>query len=158
MKTRSLLFALLLLAGCKREEPAPGAAASAPSAKEKVKAYEVTATVASPVLKGAGGALVAKVVATEGFHVNPDYPFNFRPEGSSEHVAFEQKRYELKDAAEKTACAKSPADTCELKATVPFTTSTSGSARVAGVLAFSVCDPNQCLIEKVPVSAAVTVD
>jgi hypothetical protein len=39
---------------------------------------------------------------------------------------------------------------------VPIAVEKAGPLRVAGVLAFSVCDPNRCLIEKIPLEVNVT--
>jgi hypothetical protein len=38
---------------------------------------------------------------------------------------------------------------------VPFQAKAKGPGRAAGVVALSVCNPDLCLIEKVPVSAAI---
>ncbi len=149
----SCLAALLLAGGCKRD-----AAPEAPAPAQGGKPYTVTASIAGPLARGATGALLAQVTASDGFHVNPDYPLSFRPEGSTEGVAFDRARFELKDGAKTIPCAKEPKDACALSAEVPFTASAMGKARAAGVLSFSVCDPNQCLIEKVPVAAELTVN
>jgi hypothetical protein len=146
MRTASTI-ALLLLAGCKSEGPA------APLQKP----FEVAGLVQGPVQVGDGGVLELKLVAREGYKVNSEYPVNFKPQGSSDSLSFESQRFDFKDAAEAKACASSPKDVCELRAKVPFAAKAEGPARVAGVLAFSVCNPDACLIEKLPVSVEVEV-
>lgn len=99
--------------------------------------------------------MVATITAREGFHVNAEYPTNFQP-GENAAGHFEKKRYDFKDNAQRTPCASAAAETCAVKAAIPFKSSTEGPQKVSGVLAFSVCNPDQCLIEKVPVSADLT--
>jgi hypothetical protein len=60
--------------------------------------------------------------ALGGYHVNPDYPLSFRGEG----VSVERAQFTVE---EKRATARIP--------------------RKPGVFAFSVCDPANCVIEKV---------
>jgi hypothetical protein len=104
-----------------------------------------------------GGSLTLKVTTMAGYHINADYPLSFKPEGSSETVAFEQEKIPLQETAKKTVCADEPKDFCEAQASVPFKATKPGPAKVAGIFALSVCDPKTCLIEKVPVEAKLEV-
>jgi hypothetical protein len=63
-----------------------------------------------------------RLSALAGYHVNPEYPIHFRGEG----VSVERAQFTVE---EKRAHAKIP--------------------RKPGTFAFSVCDANNCLIEKV---------
>jgi hypothetical protein len=96
---------------------------------------------------------VIRLEAKDGFHVNADYPLSFRPDGSSPGITFEGERIDLAKKAERTPCPTAPQDACTVRARIPFRAA--GPGRAAGIFAFSVCTPEQCLIEKVPVSAQV---
>jgi hypothetical protein len=139
---------------CPQSEPKR----EAPVAKAPERApFEVSASIAQPVAPGARGELTATLVTRDGFKVNPDYPLNFRPEGGTANVKFERARFDLQDAVEKAPCATKPADACEARARIPFTAAEAGPARASGVLAFSVCNPDKCLIEKVSISAEASI-
>lgn len=163
-QVRQLSLAALVLAGCTKESaPAapPPAAAPAPVVEKKPapteeKNYEVS--LSSPALKAGqeSSASVITVTATNGFHVNPEYPVSFRPEGS-EAVKFSGERVAL-TAGTKTPCAAKAEDACKVEFPLPLTPETAGPAKVAGVVAFSVCSEDKCLIEKVPLSLAIKVD
>jgi hypothetical protein len=144
------LVALAVAAGCKREEPA----AKTPPPRD---AFEVTASAPAAVQAGVQAELTVRLTARNGYHVNAEYPHAFRPGESTPGVRFEAERYDLKDRSEQTACEGAKADTCALVARIPFRAAETGPQRAAGVLAFSVCNPDICLIEKVPVAAPVDV-
>ena len=127
--------------------------AKAPEAKP----FAVSTAVASEVTVGATGAITANIEAKDGYHINAEYPMNFAPEGSSEGVAFKDARIPLKDSLEKTACSENPEDACAAKASIPFDATADGKQSVAGTLAFSVCNPERCIIEKAKVSVDVNV-
>ncbi len=151
------------LLACTRQEsppapvrpPAPSATAARAAPNEKPVAYDVTFVVQTPPKGDQPGEVVATVKAREGFHVNAEYPTNFQP-GENAAGHFEKKRYDFKDNVQSTPCPSSAAETCEVKSAIAFKSSTEGPQKVSGVLAFSVCNPDQCLIEKVPVSAELT--
>ena len=104
----------------------------------------------------AGQAATARVViaATGAFHVNKDYPLAFRPEPGSV-AAFGAGRIPLGERAERTPCAAHPEEDCRVAAPLLFTLAARGEATLAGTVAFSVCNPEICLIEKVPLTMAV---
>lgn len=68
------------------------------------------------------------------YHLNDDYPINFTPADGSKKVTRAQMAF--------TACADHKDQRCG--ATIP--------AAGKGTLAFAVCDPDLCLIKKVPLA------
>ena len=167
----SVVVALALLGGCQKEQPAgapgPQAASRGPATDtggpRTGREFKVGAAVEGPVTAGGGGALVARVEAGEGFYINAEYPVSFRPDKSSDGVRFAQERFALQESAERTPCpgavahAGAAPNACTLSARVPFSATAAGPQRVAGVLAFSVCNPERCLIDKVPLEVTVEV-
>ena len=81
---------------------------------------------------------------------------SFRPEGS-EAVKFSGERVAL-TAATKTPCAAKAEDSCKVEFPLPLTPEKAGAGKVAGIVAFSVCSEDKCLIEKVPLSLALKVE
>jgi hypothetical protein len=149
---------VLALAACTKD-PAPVAPVAPNEAKAKPNddhAFELNIAAKGAWAAGKESSAAFTVTAQPGFHVNPEYPVNFRPEGS-ESVKFSGERVAL-NAGTKTPCADKAEDTC--KAEFPFTATPekAGPAKVAGVIAFSVCSADKCLIEKVPVSLAIAVE
>ena len=143
MRTR--LFAVIvgcLCAACSKGAASVSAAqAGAPAAVEEAKAYDVA-------LKASGPASAEiSIAARDGFHVNPDYPLKFTPSKEST-VTFAGPSVALLEVLQKTPCEAHPEDTCRATAPIAFTSGV-GPALVAGTLAFSVCNADQCLIEKV---------
>jgi hypothetical protein len=83
------------------------------------------------------------IEATDGFHLNADYPAKFEPVADSE-VQFEKKS--LKEGTEKTPCPDHVEFACAMEAKI----SGQGTGKAKGVAHFSVCSADKCLIEKVP--------
>jgi hypothetical protein len=83
----------------------------------------------------------ANVVLTArgGFHINPQYPLRF---SYANGAVIERARFTFEP------CAKEPKESCVGRAPVP----TPASLRIDGTLYFSVCDPERCLIEKIPLA------
>jgi hypothetical protein len=159
-QVRQLSLLALVLASCTKEKessPPPAAPAAEKKAEPKeAKNYEVS--MSSPALKAGqeSTAAVITVTATSGFHVNPEYPVSFRPEGS-EAVKFSGERVAL-TAGTKTPCAAKAEDACKVEFPLPLTPEKAGEGKVAGVVAFSVCSEDKCLIEKVPLALAIKVE
>lgn len=156
-QVRQVSLLALLLAGCTKESaPATPPAAPPPEKKTEEKNYELSMT--SPALKAGqeSSAATITVTAISGFHVNPDYPVSFRPEGS-EAVKFSGERVALTPGT-KTPCAAKAEDACKVEFPLPLTPEKAGAAKVAGIVAFSVCSEDKCLIEKVPLSLALKVE
>ena len=144
--------------------PVPGpAAASAPAVpgpsgpqgpRAEGEAFQVS--LEPPAAARAGEVAAARIViAARGpYHVNRDYPTSFRPAAGST-ATFTSARVALGEGATRTACTAFPGETCVLSLPLPFTAAAKGETRIEGVVAFSVCNPDRCLIEKVPVSLGV---
>lgn len=146
----ALALALVAISACKQQ---PAAAPAPAPAKDRHFTVSFTGT---PATVGDAARLSLRLVATEGFHVNADYPVNFVPDQSTA-VTFDAARVPLKDSAAKTPCPGSAEDTCALDAILSPKAVTAGTHRVSGVFAFSVCSADQCLIEKEPVSLELVV-
>jgi hypothetical protein len=87
------------------------------------------------------------------FHLNDDYPLNFTIV-PSDGIVFKKPRFDRRDGIVFEACGKDATHRCRALVPVPFTASTAG--RAGGVLAFSACDAEECVIEKVAVSVPVS--
>jgi hypothetical protein len=81
-----------------------------------------------------GEELEVLLVTRDGFHLNADYPVNFKTADGA--------RTELKDTMKKKRC-ESGGESCSAQMRVPNQT---------GTLAFSVCSADLCRIEKVPLA------
>lgn len=156
---RQLSLVALVLAACTKEStpaaPPPPSPAPAPGKKAEPAAQTHEVSLSSPVLKAGqeSSAAMITVTALAGFHVNPDYPVSFRPEGS-EAVKFSGERVALTPGT-KTPCAAKAEDACKVEFPLPLTPEKAGAAKVAGVVSFSVCSEDKCLIEKVPLTLAI---
>jgi hypothetical protein len=143
------------LAACERKAESTPQRTS--MAQSKGDEFAVSASVEGPLSAGSEAAFLTRVEARKGFHINAEYPVSFRPNTGSEGIKFNRERYPLQELAERIPCAKEPKDSCELRARVPFTATSPGDHRVGGILAFSVCSEEKCLIEKAPIEVQVTV-
>ena len=158
-QVRELSLVALVVAGCAKKEeapapaPAPKAAAASPMENET---YVVAIQSAGAWKAGAEGSATIRVTAKPPLHVNPEYPVSFKPEGS-EAVAFAKEKLPL-TASSKTPCAAKAEDTCSAEFPVAATPEKAGAGKLAGVLAFSVCSEDKCLIEKVPVTLAINAE
>ncbi len=148
---RQLSLLTLALAACTKE-PAPKAEKKAADAP----AYELNLAASGPWAAGRESNAAVTVTAKPGFHVNPEYPVTFKPEGF-EAVKFTSDRVALTPGT-KTPCADKAEDACKVAFALPVTPEKAGPAKVAGVVAFSVCSADKCLIEKVPVTLAISVE
>jgi hypothetical protein len=130
------------------------AVAADPGPRAEGEAYRVV--LVPPASAKAGSVATARVVLTARgpYHVNRDYPTSFRVDRASTAV-FPAERVPLGAGAERTPCKDFPGETCTVSAPLGFRAPASGETRIAGVVAFSVCNPDRCLIEKVPVSVVV---
>lgn len=147
-----MLAALAASACMKKEEPAATAKPSA--SREERPEYVVELLPGEATAAGAEGHVVVHVSGKGHYHVNADYPLAFTPE-PVDGLRFKDKRIALSAAAEKTPCPQSDKDVCEVRAKVPFTADK--AATLSGLLAFSICEPERCLIEKVRLAVAVPV-
>jgi hypothetical protein len=156
------MLAALAAPACAKDRPpevpkpvasglAPGKKAAAGSREERPE-YVVELLAPEAAAAGAERAAVVRVVAGEGFHVNADYPMAFTPD-EVDGLHFKDRRILLTDGAEKTPCKAEPKDICEVRAEVPFTAEK--AATLSGLVAFSICQPGQCLIKKVRLAVDV---
>ena len=138
------ILAVVLVA----DAPSP---AKAPVARAEGEAYQVALVPPASVKTGAAATARVVVTARGPYHVNRDYPTSFRADKGSTAV-FPADRVPLGEGAERTPCKDFPGEACALSAPLPFRAAASGETRIAGVVAFSVCNADRCLIEKVPVA------
>lgn len=122
---------------------APAVQADAPPALVKREAY--TARLSVP----AASQLQVALEALAGYHLNDDYPLHFTP-SPSPSTKWQRTRVDKQDGIVLVPCKKDPAHACG--ATVSLGYSATRSVRLAGTLAFSLCDEDRCLIEKVELS------
>lgn len=111
-----------------------------------------------PAAATAGEPAIAQIVvrARGPYHVNREYPMSFRP-GTASTASFPGERVALGDGAVRTACADFPGEDCAVSAPLGFTGAATGETLLSGTVAFSVCNPDRCLIEKVPLTVTVAV-
>lgn len=144
----------LALAACgdAAHGPPPATSASAAptpaaSAAPEVKAKAFTAKiVGGEAHAGAEDAVEVSVVPAAGYHINEEYPYKFKLDAPPSGVTYP------KDVV--TDVVRS-AQLATMK--VPFSASTPGTVRVSGTCAISVCNPDQCVIEKVALATEVKV-
>jgi len=135
---------------------APAPLAGVPPAGPRAEGDAFEVWLEAPGGIRAGDAAIARVVvkARGSYHVNREYPMSFRPAPAAT-ATFQGEKVALGEGADRTPCADPPGEACTVSAPLRFTAREAGEARVAGTVAFSVCNPERCLIEKVPLSATV---
>lgn len=158
----TLALLVLSLSACQKQDGPPAAAPkaeakppAAPGPRAEAAEWEVSLSAPGAVDAGTEGALQVRVVARPGYKVNKDYPLAFKPDAPPAGLSFPAPRIELLEKAALSPCAKDPSDSCEAQAQVPFTAASPGKHRAAGVLSFSVCNPEKCLVEKASLVAEV---
>ncbi len=158
MKTLPVL-ALLLVAPACTKDPAPKPPEQAPEKKTENppegSEYAVSLAPRAPYAAGKEATVVLNVTAKQGYHVNPDYPMAFKPQGHS-GVTFAEPNLKL-TWGPKTPCAEKAEDTCAVEVPIALTPEKAGPAVVAGLVSFSVCNPQNCRIEKLPLSLPIDV-
>ena len=90
-------------------------------------------------------ALQLEVTIKAGFHLNDDYPINFKPDSGGAKV--EKKQMTL------VACAGHPENSCGVKSPVARPAKKRRIAR--GTVAFAACNADVCLVKKVPLAVRV---
>ena len=149
MSRGSAIFALavsVLAAPARAADEVPAAAADRAEGKE----WAVRVDAAGGA---AGAAAQLRLSSRAGYHVNLEYPIGFRP-GPDSTITFREERVALTPAG-RTACEGRPEETCAVVLALPGAVPEHGERRLAGTLAFSVCSPERCLIEKVPLRATL---
>jgi hypothetical protein len=134
--------------------PVPAPPAAPGGSRAEGENYEIA--LEPPGAVRAGEAATARVVVKSRgpYHVNREYPMAFRPDAGAT-ARFDGDTVSLREGAEGTPCRDFPGESCTVSAPLRFTAAASGETRLAGTVAFSVCNPERCLIEKVALSAAV---
>lgn len=138
-------------------QPMTGANPGAAVPRKTTGQYEATLRVEAPGgdREGAEGLVIVHLEARDGFHVNAEYPLSFRPTKGT-GVRFPEERFMLHEVVQKVPCAEGSEDICRVEARLPFkVTGGREHSQAEGVLAFSVCNPEQCLIEKALLGAPV---
>jgi hypothetical protein len=107
-------------------------------------------------VRGERGAAVITLTARDGFHVNEEYPLSFRPAAVPE-LGLDKERYGKVDGLVLEPCEAGGKDACTAKLPVAFTPTASGTLTLAGTLAFSVCNPEKCLIEQAELGVPIDV-
>ena len=125
-----------------------------PGPRAEGEAFQVALEAPAAAAPGQGAAARVVITARGPYHVNRDYPMAFRPDASS-RSAFAADRMALGAGAVRTACKDFPGEDCSVSLPLEFTAAAGGETRLSGTVAFSVCNPDRCLIEKVPLSATV---
>lgn len=160
MNIRTLVLALVVVSACKKEAPpAPPAPPAAPAESPEMdlstavtskttEVYDVSITAPEVSAQGEQVEATLTVQAKGGMHINAEYPINFRPVRTVNSVKFGREKFDLAKEARRTPCEGKGKDDCALTVPIPFTVDAAGPRRVEGILAFSVCDKNRCLIEK----------
>jgi hypothetical protein len=116
--------------------------------------WRVVARAKGPAVKGAPAKLEVELTSRGGFHVNEEYPLYFRP-APSEAVTFAKPRFDRGDGLAYERCSAEGKEACTATLPVTFQPKAPGKVLVEGTLAFSVCNPDRCLIEKVNLSVPI---
>ncbi|MBI2896105.1 MAG: hypothetical protein HYY06_21285 [Deltaproteobacteria bacterium] len=123
---------------------ATGDAAPAPTGPN----WEIATLPQPPYTAGAEGRFDVRLTGRNGYHVNQEYPIELtiRP---VDGVSFPKSSLRRADASAFE----------EAKAVFPvaFTAQSAGRRELGGELAFSVCNPQNCLLERQPLTIAVDV-
>lgn len=138
------------LAGCQDTTPEKPTQAATPAAEKKLAPAKAEAKKPEPyTLKTrvdvAQKSVMLDVVATDGYHVNKEYPTHFVNAGDKAKVAFKEGT----NLTYGKACANEAEHACEMALSLE-------GEQAQGKLAFSVCDADVCLIKKVDVSTSAS--
>jgi hypothetical protein len=113
------------------------------------KHYALDAKAPSAVKVGASGEVEIALEAKDGYHVNDKYPYKLVPAAEpADLLSFEKKELVRADATMSKG---------EAKFKVKFAALKSGTAKVGGLLAFSVCTAKECVVDKVELTVPVTI-
>ncbi len=109
-----------------------------------------------PAVRGSKAQLEVEVTTRAGFHLNDDYPLNFRSKASSS-AAFARPRIDRNDGIIFERCRADTAHSCIARIPVTFTPKVLGAVEVGGTVAFSACNPDRCIIKKVDLTVPVQI-
>jgi len=138
---------LLVLAG-------PPVPARAPNPHLESAAWVMDATVEGKLKLDQPATLQVQVVARAGFHINEEYPNNFKTDNGGD---FERTKANVGDGITLSPCADDASKKCTATVRLKFTPRGSGSMLLGGIFALGTCDKDHCLIDKIPVMVQVDV-
>lgn len=148
------LVVALVAIGCSRSEAAPQpepahAAAASSSAVHETENYKLTIEPAGPYEKGKAGQVTIVLTTKGDYHINDQYPYKFVVQDPpAEGVSYVKKTIPRADGTFEKTRAQLP---------VRFTAERAGSLKVGGVLSLIVCTASNCLLDKRPLEAEITV-
>lgn len=129
-------------AGEEGERPAPAKTpAKAPTAGTN---YQITATPQGPFKVGGDARVDVRLTGRNGYHVNQEYPIKLRLDPTQGVKLTKTTMVRADASAFEEAQAVFP---------VGVTPETAGRKALHGTLSFSVCNPQNCLLERQDVSA-----
>ena len=126
------------------------------SARVEATAYVVTARAVGRAAVGTLAEVELLVETRAGYHLNDDYPLNVRPLPSTA-ATFEKARVAREDGVAVSPCRTDLAHGCQAKVHLRYTPTRAGRAGLGGTFAFSACNADRCLIEKVDVEAKIEI-
>jgi hypothetical protein len=131
---------------------------AAPTARVEKDAYVVEIVSMGETRAGVPATFEARMAARGTYHVNADYPSSFKVTAGSDEVSYPRTKVDRSSGLAYEKCtAAGSTESCGVRAQVPFVAGRAGTHTVGGLFAFSVCDKEQCLIEKVTLALPVTV-
>ncbi len=147
------LLSAVVAPGGAAAEPAAARAPAALPARAEAEAWSVALELPAALRAGEPALARIRLAARSGHHVNLEYPASFRPDGAAT-AAFAGPRVGLA-VAERHPCEGRRGETCEVTLALPFTPG-AAPTRISGLVSFSVCTADRCLIEKVALAAEVS--
>ena len=143
-----LLAALLPAASARAAGDAELTPALPSAAKLETDNYLVEIAATGPYQAGAAGSVKLTLTTKGVFHINALYPYRFKTTTPADGVSYPKPVLERADGqfAEKTAVFN-----------LPFVAGHPGTFDLGGVFNLSVCSPNSCLMQKVPLTLSVAV-
>lgn len=103
----------------------------------KHDAYSVWLEAPAPVRVGRSAYARVVLVAKPPYHPSPSYPYRFRLDPPPPSLGFRE-----------SVAKGMMIDGDRGVLSIPFSATTTGTVRISGTLAFSVCNDDRCLLEK----------
>jgi hypothetical protein len=143
------------MAGAKKAEPAPVAAAAGADDRTKLQPAEGKLAIEAPADAKAGAEATAKITVTPGagYHVNTEYPVKLVLD-STQGVTLAKAELTAGGHTQGKGDADS-FDEKQLAFSVKLTPASAGSYTVNGTFRFAVCDASQCLPKRENVAITV---
>jgi len=143
-----LLAAVLPAASARAAGHAELTSALPTAAKLETDNYLVDIAATGSYQAGVAGSVSVTLTTKGVFHINALYPYRFKTTTPADGVSYPKPVLERADGefAEKTAVFN-----------LPFVAGRPGTFELGGVFNLSVCSPNSCLMQKVPLTLSVAV-